>query len=143
MSLEWLVDPTAGFDQSRPPSSREDPNDEQQEVAFPGSTRSCWRQDALQPRQVLQGIAGRVHVAISLIEVCDEFYLEHWEYRQIGVFLAEKQEVKLEKVRNLFDNNNNILCFQEVQKKGLTCGTKQSPMVTKDCNVPFLFSTCS
>ena len=59
MSLDWPVDPIARFDQSRPPSFPEDPNDEQQRGALPASTRSRWRQDAFQPLQVLQGIAGR------------------------------------------------------------------------------------
>ena len=58
MSLDWPVDPIARFDQSRPSSSPEDPIVEQQRGAFPASTRSRWRQDALQPPQVLQGIAG-------------------------------------------------------------------------------------
>ena len=59
MSLDWLVNLSARFDQSRPSSSPEDPNDEQKRGALPASTRSRWRQDALQPPQILQGIAGR------------------------------------------------------------------------------------
>ena len=59
MSLDWPLDPIARFDQSRPSSSPEDPNDEQQQGALPASTRSRWRQGALQPPQILQGIAGR------------------------------------------------------------------------------------
>ena len=56
--LDWPVNPFARFDQSRPSSSPEDPIDEQQLGALPASKRSrCW-QDALQPPQVLQGIAG-------------------------------------------------------------------------------------
>ena len=64
--LDWPVNPFARFDESRPSSSPEDPIDEQQLGALPASTRSrCW-QDALQPPQVLQGIAGWMHVAIFL-----------------------------------------------------------------------------
>ena len=59
MSLDWPVDPIARIDQSRPSSSPEDPNDEHKRGALPASTRSRWRQDALRPPQVLQGIAGR------------------------------------------------------------------------------------
>ena len=59
-SLDWPVDPIARFDQSRPSSSPEDTNDEQQRDALPPSTRSRWRQeDALQPPHLLQGSAGR------------------------------------------------------------------------------------
>ena len=58
MSLNLPLDPIARFDHSRP-SSTEGPNDEQQRGDLPASTRSRWRQDALQPPQILQGIAGR------------------------------------------------------------------------------------
>ena len=58
VSLDWLLYPIARFDQSRPSLSPEGPNDEQQRGALPASTRSRWRQDALQPLQILQGIAG-------------------------------------------------------------------------------------
>ena len=57
-SFDWPVDPVARFDQSRPSSSPDEPTVEQQRGAFPASTRSRWRHDALQPPQVLQGIAG-------------------------------------------------------------------------------------
>ena len=59
MSLDWLVDQIARYDQSSPSSSPEDPNDEQQRGALPASTRSRWRRDALQQHQVQQGTAGR------------------------------------------------------------------------------------
>ena len=59
MSLDWPMDPIARFDQFRPSSSPEDPNDEHPENTLPASTRSRWRRDALQPPQVLHGIAGR------------------------------------------------------------------------------------
>ena len=58
-SLDWPLDPIARFDLSGPSSSPEDPNDEQERGAPPASTRSRWRQDALQPPQILRGIAGR------------------------------------------------------------------------------------
>ena len=61
MSLDWPVDPIARFDQSRPSSSPEDPNDEQQRGALPTSARSRWRQGALQPPQMLQDGPLYVH----------------------------------------------------------------------------------
>ena len=59
MSLDWLLDPIERFDQSRHSSSPDDSIDEQQHGDIPASTRSRWRQDALQPPQILQGVAGR------------------------------------------------------------------------------------
>ena len=59
MSRDWPVDPIAKFDQSSPSSSPEDPNDEHQEGGLPTSTRSRWKQNALQPPQVQHGTAGR------------------------------------------------------------------------------------
>ena len=59
MSLELPVDPFAGFDHSRPSLSPEVPSDQQQRGALPASTRSRWRQDALQaPPQILQRSTG-------------------------------------------------------------------------------------
>ena len=59
MSLDWPVDPFARIDQSRPSLSPEVSNDEQQRGAYPASTRSRWKHNALQPPpQVLQRIAG-------------------------------------------------------------------------------------
>ena len=59
MSLDWLVDPFARFDFSRSSPSPEVPSGEQQRGALPASTRSRWRQDALQaPPQILQRTAG-------------------------------------------------------------------------------------
>ena len=72
MSLDWPVGPITRFDQSRPSSSPEDPNDEQRRGAVPASTHSRWRQDALQPPGAM-------------------YYLEHQGSRWIGFFLAEKQ----------------------------------------------------
>ena len=59
MSLEWPVDPFAGFDHSRCSLSPEVPSDDQRRGALPASTRSRWRQDTLQPSQVLHHIACR------------------------------------------------------------------------------------
>ena len=54
MSLDWPVDPVARSD--LPP---EVPSGERQLGAFPASTRSRWRQDALQAQpQILQGAKG-------------------------------------------------------------------------------------
>ena len=48
VSLDWPVDPFARFVFSRSSLSPEVPSDEQQQGAFPSSTGSRWRQDALQ-----------------------------------------------------------------------------------------------
>ena len=59
MSLDWPVDPFARFDYSRSSLSPEVPSDEQQRGVLPASTRSRWRQNALQaPPQVLQRTTG-------------------------------------------------------------------------------------
>ena len=59
MSWDWLVDPFARFDLSIPSLSPEVPSDEQQRSALPASTRSRWREDALQaPPQILQSTKG-------------------------------------------------------------------------------------
>ena len=59
MSLDWLVDPFARSDFSRFSLPPEVPSGEQHQSAFPASTRSRWRQDALQAQpQVLQRITG-------------------------------------------------------------------------------------
>ena len=59
MSLVWPVDPIARFDFSRSSLSLEVPNDDQQRGGLPASTRSRWRQDALQaPPQILQRTTG-------------------------------------------------------------------------------------
>ena len=97
-----LVDPIARFDQSRPSSSPEDPNDEQQRGAFPASTRSRWRRDALQPPQVQQGTAGR--------DTCGHFpdgglRCIAWNTRGLvgSVFSSQKnRELKLKYFRKLF-----------------------------------------
>ena len=110
MSLDWPVDPIARFDQSRPSSSPEHPIDEQQRDALPASTRSrCW-QDALQPPQVLQGIAGW--------DACGHFLdgglrCITWNTRGLvgSVFSKQKnREFKLKYLKKPLDNNN-ILCL--------------------------------
>ena len=59
MSLDWPVDPFAGSDFSRSSLRPEVPSGEQQRGVFPASTRSRWRQDALQARpQILQRTTG-------------------------------------------------------------------------------------
>ena len=60
MSWDWLVDPIARFDFPRSSLFHEVSSDEQQQRgALPASTRSRWRQNALQaPLQVLSRIAG-------------------------------------------------------------------------------------
>ena len=72
MSLEWPVDPFAGFDHSRSSLPPEVRSDDQRRDALPASTRSRWKQNTLQaPPQVRQRIAGRdTCLAISLPEVC-------------------------------------------------------------------------
>ena len=115
MSLDWPLDPIARFDQSRPSSSPEQSNDEQQRGALPASTRSRWRQGALQPPQILQGIAGR--------DTCGHFpdgglRCSTWNTRGLvgSDFTSQKKrELKLKYFRKLSDNN--ILCLQEVHGK--------------------------
>ena len=59
MSLDWLVDPFARSDFSGSSLPLEVPSGEQQQGALPASTRSRWRQDALQAQpQALQRITG-------------------------------------------------------------------------------------
>ena len=71
MSLEWPVDPFAGFDHSRSSLSPEVPSDDQRRDALPASTRSRWKQNSLQaPPQVRQRITGGMGLALSLPEVC-------------------------------------------------------------------------
>ena len=73
MSLDWLVDPSARFDFSRSSLSPEVPSDEQQRGALPASTRSRWRQDALQaPPQILQRTTGWGWMwTLSFPKACD------------------------------------------------------------------------
>ena len=119
MSLDWPVNPIARYDISRSSSSTEDHTCDQQRGAFPASTRSRWRQDALQPPpQVLQGSAGW--------DGCGHFLdgglrCITWNTRGVvgSVFSKQKnREVKLKFLKKLFDNkNNNVLCLQEVHRR--------------------------
>ena len=111
------MDPIARFDQSSPSSSPEDPNNEHQEGALPASTRSRWRQDALQPPQVPHGTAGRFscgHFSDGGLRCIT------WNTRGLvgSVFSSQKnRELKLKYFRKLLDNNN-IICLQEVHGNG-------------------------
>ena len=117
MSLEWPVDPVARFDLSRPSLFLEVPRDEQQRGDLPASTRSRWRQNALQaPPQVLQRIAGW--------DGCGPFLTgglqcNTWNTSGLmgSVFSKQKnRDFKLKYLKKLFINNN-IVCLQEVHGK--------------------------
>ena len=72
MSLDWQVDPFARFDVSSSSLSPDVPCDEQQRGDLPASTRSRWRQDALQAvPQILQRTTGWDGCAPSFPKVCD------------------------------------------------------------------------
>ena len=118
MSLEWLVDPSAGFDHSRPSLFPEVSNGEQQRGALPASTRSRWKQNALQPLQVLQVIAGwdgcgpflagglrciTWNTSVSL----DQFFLSRKTDNSNSNYL-----------KNLFDNNILCLHLQHLDQRG-------------------------
>ena len=113
MSLDWPVDPIARFDQSRPSSSPEDPIDEQQRGALPASTRSRWRQDTLQPPQVLQVLQVGMHVAIFLKEVCGVLLGTPEVSLDLCFSTQKNREFKLKYLKRFFDANN-IICLQEV-----------------------------
>ena len=117
MSLDWPVDPFARFHFSRYSLSPEVRNDDQQRGALPASTRSRWRQNALQPPpQALQRIAG--------LDGCGPLLSEGMRCVIWGtgglvgsVFSKQKKrEFKLKHLKRLFDANN-ILCLQEVHGK--------------------------
>ena len=117
MSLELPVDPFPGFDHSRPSLSPEVPSDQQQRGALPASTRSRWRQDALQaPPQILQRSTGW--------DGCGPFLSEGMRcvtWNTLGlvgsVFSKQKnREFRLKYLKRLF-NDSNILCLQEVHGK--------------------------
>ena len=85
------MDPFARFDLSRPSSTPEDPIVDQQRGAFPASTLSRWRQDALQPRPlVLQRSTG--------CDGCDHFFdgglrCITWNTRRlVGSFLSKLEQ---------------------------------------------------
>ena len=116
MSLDWPLDRIARFDKPRPSSSPVDSIDEQQRGDLPASTRSRWRQDALQPPQAQHGTAGRDtsgHFPDGDLRCinCNTRGLAG------SVFSSQKnKELKLKYFRKLLDNNN-ILCLQEVHGK--------------------------
>ena len=111
MYLDWPVGPFARFDHSRPSPSPEVPIVEQRRDALPASTRSRWRQDALQPPRVLQDIAG--------LDACGHF--PDGGLRCItcntrglvgsGFSKQTNREFKLKNLKKLSDNNDNILCL--------------------------------
>ena len=117
MSLEWPVDPFARFDLSRPLLFPEVPNNDQQRGDLPASTRSRWRQNALQaPLQVLQRITGWDGHGPFLAE---RLRCITWITRCLigSVFSKQKnREVKLKYLKKSFINNN-IVCLQEVHGK--------------------------
>ena len=85
------MDPFARFDLSRPSSTPEDPIVDQQRGAFPASTLSRWRQDALQPPPlVLQRSTGW--------DGCDHFFdgglrCITWNTRRlVGSFLSKLEQ---------------------------------------------------
>ena len=117
ISLDWLVDPSARSGFSRSSLPPEVPSGEQQLGALPASTRSRWRQDALQAQpQILQRTKGW--------DGCGPFLSEGmrcitWNTRGLVGFVFSKQknrEFKLKYLRRLF-GANNILCLQEVHGK--------------------------
>ena len=76
MSLDWPVHPFARSDFSRSSLPPGVPSGEQQRGALPASTRSRWRQNALQPpHQVLQRLQVGMDVALSLLEVIGSVFL--------------------------------------------------------------------
>ena len=117
MSLDWPIDPSGRSDLSRSSLPPEVPSGEQQLGAFPASTRSRWRQDALQaPPQILQRTTGW--------DGCGPFLSEGLRcitWNTMGlvgcVFSRQKnREFKLKYLKKLFDSNN-IICLQEVHGK--------------------------
>ena len=82
MSMDWLVDPFARSDFSRSSLPPEVPSGEQQQGAFPVSTFSRWRQDAL---QTLWPFPFRRPAM---------YYLEHQRSRWIDFFHTQEQRVK-------------------------------------------------
>ena len=114
--LEWPVALLAESEQSCPSSSQEDPNDEYPEDTLPALPHSRWRRDALQPPQVLQGIAGW--------DTCGHFpdgvlRCITWNIRGlVGSVLSSQRnrELKLNYFGKLLENNN-VICLQEVHGK--------------------------
>ena len=119
MSLEWPVNPFGRFDSSRSSLPPEVPSGEQQIGAFPASSHSRWRQDALQaPPQILQRTTGWDGCGPFLSE---GFRCITWNTRGLvgSVFSRQRnREFKLKYLKRLLDNNSNIICLQEVHGKG-------------------------
>ena len=100
----------------RPSSFIDNSIDEQQRGDLPASTRSRWRQDALQPPLILGGFPG--------LETGGPFpdgglQCITWNSRDLIGSVSSKQknrEFKLIYLKKLFDDNN-ILCLQEVRGK--------------------------
>ena len=117
MSLDWLVDPFSKI-RFRSSLSPEVPSDEQQRGALPASTRSRWRQDALQaPPQMLQRTTGW--------DVCSPFLSEGmrcvtWNTRGLR-WICFLQTRRTESSNSNISRDsliaNNILCLQEVHGK--------------------------
>ena len=113
-SLDWPVDPFGRSDSSGPSFPPDVPSSEQQLRAFPVSTRSRWRQGAIQAQpQILQRTTGW--------DGCGPFLSESlrcitWNTRGLvgSVFSRQRnREFKLKYLQRLLDNNN-IVCLQEV-----------------------------
>ena len=109
--------PFGRSDLSRSSLPPEVPSGEQQLRAFPASSRSRWRQDALQAQpQILQRTTGKGG--------CGPFLSEFlrcitWNIRGLvgSVFSRQRnREFKLKDLKRLFDTNN-IICLQEVHGK--------------------------
>ena len=118
MSLEWLIDPFVRSDLSRSSLPPEVFSGEQQIGAFPASTRSRWRHDALQAQpQIKQRATGW--------DGCGPFLSEEgmqciiWNtWGLVGsVFSRQRnREFKLNYLKKLLDHNN-IICLQEEHGK--------------------------
>ena len=117
MSLEWPVDPFARCDLSRPSLFPEVPNNDQQRGALPASTRSHWRQNALQaPPQVLQRITGWDGHGPFLAE---GLQCITWNTRvSLDLFSLSRRPVNSSSNTSNFFKDNNIVCLQEVHGKG-------------------------
>ena len=118
MSLEWPVGPPAGSDQSSLSPSHEDLNDEHPEDALPARPHSRWRRDALQPPQIHRGILDR-NTCVHIPD--DGLRCVTWNTRGlIGSPISSQlsSEQKHNYFSRLIENNNNIICLQEVHGKG-------------------------
>ena len=114
MSLDWRVDLFARSDFSRSSLPPEVPSGEQQLGDFLASTRSRWRQDALQAQpQIIQRTTGW--------DGCGHFLSRGlrcitWNTRGLIGFVFSRhrnREFKLNCLKKLSDHNN-IICLQEL-----------------------------